>query len=104
MFGCGREAALGGNTLPPSDSRRLKPAARVFRRFAHGDSATKAPPHMMLRVWVTRDESRDGPLSIALRKAGVAPVWEPVLERHVVDDAGKEIARSEEHTSELQSH
>jgi uroporphyrinogen-III synthase len=32
------------------------------------------------RVWVTRDEDKDGPLSKALRAAGRVPVLEPVLE------------------------
>jgi uroporphyrinogen-III synthase len=35
---------------------------------------------------VTRDESRDGPLSTALRAHGLQPVLEPVLERRVVAD------------------
>ncbi len=48
---------------------------------------------IIVRVWVTRDEPRDGRLSTALRKVGLTPVWEPVLERHIVDDAGEEIAR-----------
>lgn len=45
-----------------------------------------------LRVWVTRDEKPDGPLSAALRAAGLTPVLEPVIARHVVDGAAKEIA------------
>ena len=40
-----------------------------------------------MRVWVTRDESPDGPLTTALRGAGLTPVLEPVLTRRVVDDA-----------------
>ncbi len=39
-----------------------------------------------LRVWVTRDESEGGPLSRALRNAGVDVLLEPVLERRVVDE------------------
>jgi uroporphyrinogen-III synthase len=40
----------------------------------------------MLRVWVTRDENDNGPLSSALREAGLAPVVEPVLVRRVIND------------------
>ena len=36
-----------------------------------------------MRVWVTRDETPDGPFSTALRKAGLTAVWEPVMERRV---------------------
>lgn len=46
-----------------------------------------------MRVWVTRDEPKDGPMTKALRAAGLTPVQEPVLERHVVDDAADAIAR-----------
>jgi uroporphyrinogen-III synthase len=35
-------------------------------------------------VWVTRDESDDGPLSAALRARGLTVLLEPVLERHIV--------------------
>ena len=45
-----------------------------------------------MRVWVTRDESPDGPLTTALRRAGLAPVLEPVLTRRVVDGAAGVIA------------
>ncbi len=40
-----------------------------------------------MRVWVTRDETSDGPLSAALRRAGLEVVHEPVLARHVREDA-----------------
>ena len=46
-----------------------------------------------MRVWVTRDEKPDGPLSVALRAAGLTPVLEPVITRRVIDGAAKEIAR-----------
>lgn len=40
-----------------------------------------------MRVWVTRDEPPDGPLTTALRDIGLTPVLEPVLTRRVVDDS-----------------
>jgi uroporphyrinogen-III synthase len=40
-----------------------------------------------MRVWVTRDEENDGPLSAALRACGLHVVLEPVLEKRVVADA-----------------
>jgi uroporphyrinogen-III synthase len=46
-----------------------------------------------MRVWVTRDEPDDGPLSTALREAGLEPVLEPVVDRRVLDDARDAIAR-----------
>ena len=46
-----------------------------------------------MRVWVTRDETGDGPLSAALRNEGLEVVLEPVLERRVVSDASEEIGR-----------
>jgi uroporphyrinogen-III synthase len=46
-----------------------------------------------MKVWVTRDEAADGPLSMALRKAGLDPVLEPVVTRRVLGDARDEIAR-----------
>ncbi len=46
-----------------------------------------------MRVWVTRDETGDGPLSAALRNAGLEVVLEPVLERRAVSDAAEEISR-----------
>ena len=46
-----------------------------------------------MRVWVTRDEPPDGPLSTALRVAGLTPVHEPVLTRHVIDDAADVISQ-----------
>ncbi len=46
-----------------------------------------------MRVWVTRDERSDGPLSCALREAGLAVVLEPVLERRVLTDAAEVIGR-----------
>jgi uroporphyrinogen-III synthase len=39
-----------------------------------------------MRIWVTRDEPEDGPLSTALRAVGLTPILEPVVERRVVDD------------------
>jgi uroporphyrinogen-III synthase len=46
-----------------------------------------------MKVWVTRDESADGPLSKALGEARLEPVLEPVIERRVLDDARDAIAR-----------
>ena len=46
-----------------------------------------------MKVWVTRDEAADGPLSSALRNAGLEPVLEPVVSRRVLTDARDEIAR-----------
>jgi uroporphyrinogen-III synthase len=46
-----------------------------------------------VKVWVTRDEPTDGPLSAALRNAGLEPVLEPVIARRVLTDARDEIAR-----------
>ena len=46
-----------------------------------------------MRIWVTRDEPPDGPLSTALRVAGLTPVHEPVLTRHVIDDAADVISQ-----------
>jgi len=46
-----------------------------------------------VRVWVTREESDDGPLCTALRQHGLEPVLEPVLMRRVVDDAGEVVAQ-----------
>ena len=43
------------------------------------------------RVWVTRDELPQGPLSTAITDAGLHPVLEPVIERHVVGDAAEAI-------------
>ena len=40
-----------------------------------------------MRIWVTRDEPPDGPLSTALHDAGLTPVHEPVVNRRVIDDA-----------------
>ena len=37
-------------------------------------------------VWVTRDESADGPLCAALRARGLEVLLEPVLERRIVAD------------------
>lgn len=39
-----------------------------------------------MRVWVTRDEPNDGPLSAALRAHGLVAVTEPVVERRIVPE------------------
>ncbi len=46
-----------------------------------------------MKVWVTRDEAADGPLSTALRNAGLDPALVPVVARRVLTDARDEIAR-----------
>ncbi len=46
-----------------------------------------------MKVWVTRDEPPDGPLSTALRAAGLQVVLEPVLLRRALIDAREEISR-----------
>jgi len=46
-----------------------------------------------VRVWVTRDEGEDGPLSAALRAVSLTPVLEPVLRRHVVPEAGDVVSQ-----------
>ena len=46
-----------------------------------------------MRVWVTRDEPGDGPLSTALRAVQLTVVNEPVLERRVVNDAAQVLAQ-----------
>lgn len=46
-----------------------------------------------MRVWVTRDEPPDGPLSTALRNAGLTPVLEPVITRRVLNDAAEAIGQ-----------
>jgi uroporphyrinogen-III synthase len=46
-----------------------------------------------MRVWVTRDEEPGGPLSTAIRAAGLTVVHEPVLTRRVVDDAAVTISQ-----------
>jgi uroporphyrinogen-III synthase len=48
---------------------------------------------MMVKVWVTRDETADGPLARALGDVGLEPVLEPVIERRVLGDAHDEIER-----------
>ncbi len=48
-----------------------------------------------MKIWVTRDEEPDGPLSAALRGAGLTAVLEPVLSRHVVNDASDALRRLE---------
>lgn len=45
-----------------------------------------------MRVWVTRDETPDGPLSTALRSRGLTVIHEPVITRRRVDDADADIA------------
>ncbi len=46
-----------------------------------------------MKVWVTRDEEPDGPLSTALRAVGLTVVHEPVLKRSVVNDAAEVISK-----------
>ncbi|MBN2563776.1 MAG: uroporphyrinogen-III synthase [Phycisphaerae bacterium] len=46
-----------------------------------------------MKVWVTRDEPPDGPLSTALRGAGLDVVLEPVIEKRVVGDPSEAIRR-----------
>ncbi len=45
-----------------------------------------------MKVWVTRDEPPGGPLSTALRAAGLDVVTEPVIARSALTDAHDEIA------------
>lgn len=45
-----------------------------------------------MKVWVTRDEPPDGPLSNALRAVQLDVLHEPVLQRKVLTDARNEIA------------
>jgi uroporphyrinogen-III synthase len=45
-----------------------------------------------IRVWVTREEPRGGPLSAALERCALRPVLEPVIERRCVGDAAAELA------------
>lgn len=45
-----------------------------------------------MRVWVTRDEKPDGPLSTALRSRGLTVIHEPVITRRRVDDADADVA------------
>ena len=40
-----------------------------------------------MRVWITRDETAGGPLSTALRDAGLSVLLDPVVERRILDDA-----------------
>ncbi|TVQ55084.1 MAG: uroporphyrinogen-III synthase [Phycisphaerales bacterium] len=44
------------------------------------------------RIWVTRDETPDGPLCRALGEAGLEPVCEPVLLRQRTGDARDELS------------
>lgn len=46
----------------------------------------------MTRVWVTRDEPPDGPLTSEVAAAGLTPVHAPVLRTVMVGDAAAEIA------------
>lgn len=46
-----------------------------------------------MKVWVTREETDEGPLCAALRAVGLEPVLEPVLKRRVVTDAADEISQ-----------
>ncbi len=48
-----------------------------------------------MKIWVTRDEAPNGPLSTALRGAGLTAVHEPVLSRRVVSDAADALCRLE---------
>ena len=44
------------------------------------------------RIWVTRDETPDGPLGRALGDAGLEPVCEPVISRRPTSDAREELS------------
>ncbi len=46
-----------------------------------------------MKVWVTRDEPNDGPLSTALRQAGLEVLYAPVLTRKILTDAADDIAQ-----------
>jgi len=46
-----------------------------------------------VRVWVTRDEGEQGPLSEALRAVSLAPVLEPVVRRCVIPGAGDVVSQ-----------
>ncbi len=48
-----------------------------------------------MKVWVTRDEPPDGPLSVALRSVGLEVVHEPVIEKRIchAGAAGEDIRR-----------
>lgn len=46
-----------------------------------------------MKIWVTRDEPPDGPLSTALRAVGLEVVHGPVLLRRAITDAHDEISR-----------
>ena len=46
-----------------------------------------------MRVWVTRDEERNGPLSRAFSAVGLDVVLEPVIARRLVDDCAEAIRR-----------
>ena len=46
-----------------------------------------------MKVWVTRDEDRLGPLSSALIAVGLEVILEPVVQRRLISDAADEIAR-----------
>ncbi|MFQ5495414.1 MAG: uroporphyrinogen-III synthase [Phycisphaerae bacterium] len=48
-----------------------------------------------MNVWVTRDETADGPLCRALRGHGLTPVAVPVLRRRVVSDLHDELRQLE---------
>lgn len=46
-----------------------------------------------MKIWVTRDEPPNGPLSTALRSAGLDVMHEPVLLRRALTDARDEISQ-----------
>lgn len=50
----------------------------------------------MLTVWVTRDETPDGPLATALRSVGLGAIVEPVITRRVVDQPSQLISHLSE--------
>lgn len=52
-----------------------------------------SPETHTTNVWVTRDEEPQGPLSSAISDAGLHPVLEPVIERHLVGDADEAISQ-----------
>ena len=44
-----------------------------------------------MRVWITREEGEDGPLSAAVRACGLTPVLEPVIQRRLICDPNEAV-------------